>query len=92
MTYGQKLWMARHIADGLRALGLPVTQTALAEQLDPLDYTPPDPYAAGLAALAGRAGFVAAPPANDPAPAPDALPPNPYDAPLERLRREHDGR
>ena len=60
LSYGERSWMSTHIAKGLQQLGLDVTPRALERELEGLDatvlraasdFTPPDPYAAGLAEL-----------------------------------------
>src|SRR5579862_7906726 len=37
MTYGQRSWMTNHIAEGLRALNLPVTPKAIDDELNRMD-------------------------------------------------------
>lgn len=60
LSYGQRSWMTTHIAAGLRHLGIDVTPQTMETELEHLNaaplraaagYTPPDPYAAGIAKL-----------------------------------------
>jgi len=80
MTNGQRAWMISHIADGSRTLGLPVTPDAIEHDLKYTDvslrtagdFTPPNPYEAGLAQLRAAAAAARTQPAHLPIPPPQA--------------------
>jgi len=99
LTSGQLQVMALHVANDLRARGVPVTPETVERELErrvaahhtlrtAAGCTPPNPYEHGLAKM--RADL----PSNrwpEPRPTPTTpsdVPPNPYEQGLEKMRRE----